>query len=97
MPFIDSSKEEPDILIIRGINSCIKENGFLHHTSRYELMNREIEPELVVRRGHPFALDIQLSRPYKEEKDGISFIFTVDGNLSLYLLVIHLLIFIFFR
>lgn len=57
-------------------------NGINHHTSKYELMSRSPDPQLVVRRGKPFRLDISLNRAYNEEKDGISFIFTVEGKMS---------------
>ncbi|CAG9854837.1 unnamed protein product [Phyllotreta striolata] len=73
-------EEEPDILIIRDIDPCIDENGSFHHTSRYELMQREFFSQLVVRRGQSFQLDITLNRPYDEKRDGISFIFFVDGE-----------------
>ncbi|XP_018564308.1 annulin [Anoplophora glabripennis] len=79
VPYIDKEKE-PDILIIREIDPCVNINGPFHHTSRYDLMTREFQPQLVVRRGQSFQLDIKLSRPYNEEKDGISFIFTVDDE-----------------
>lgn len=72
--------EEPDILIIRNIDACIKINGPFHHTTRYDLMEREYYPQLVVRRGQSFQLDITLNRPYDVTKDGISFIFFVDGE-----------------
>ncbi|XP_017779132.1 PREDICTED: annulin-like [Nicrophorus vespilloides] len=79
VPYIDSEKES-DILIVRKIDPCIAINGALHHTSKYELMSREFEPSLVVRRGQSFKLDIDLSRPYNEDTDGISFIFTVQDE-----------------
>ncbi|KAK4880423.1 hypothetical protein RN001_008569 [Aquatica leii] len=72
--------KEVDILIIRQIDPCLKFNGDAHHTSKYELMNRPINPELVVRRGQPFYLELTLSRPYNHEKDAISFIFTVTDE-----------------
>ena len=83
VPYIDST--DGDILIIRSVDPCIKTNGELHHTSRFELMSRQIEPQLIVRRGQSFRLDIALSRPYNPEKDGISFIFTVEGERSILL------------
>lgn len=73
-------KKESDILIIRHIDPCISTNGPTHNTSNFELMNRQIEPQLVVRRGQPFQLNLTLSRPYNEQTDGISFIFTVEGK-----------------
>lgn len=81
MPYIDD-KEEKDILIIRSIDANFKINGPLHYTSRYEVMTREIDPQLVVRRGQPFVIDMNLSRPFKEEQDAVSFIFTVEGTIS---------------
>lgn len=78
VPYID--QEDRDILIIRRIDPCVMTNGTNHHTSQYDLMSRPNEPQLVVRRGKPFRLDIYLSRSYSEEKDGISFIFTVEGT-----------------
>lgn len=79
MPYIDE-KEDRDILIIRKIDPCVTTNGSNHHTAQYDLMSRQIDPQLVVRRGRPFKLDVYLSRPYDEQKDGISFIFTVEGE-----------------
>lgn len=79
LPYIDE-KEDKDILIIRRIDPCVMTNGTNHHTSQYDLMSRPSDPQLVVRRGKPFRLDVYLSRPYNEEKDGISFIFAVEGK-----------------
>ncbi|KAL3280569.1 hypothetical protein HHI36_003803 [Cryptolaemus montrouzieri] len=75
--------EEPvkeDILIIRSIDPCIEENGSNHFTDKYDLMQRKIEPQLVVRRGQPFKIILRLNRKYDHEKDGISFIFTADDE-----------------
>ncbi|CAG9771686.1 unnamed protein product [Ceutorhynchus assimilis] len=79
IPFEEKIKE-PNILIIRNINPCIEENGLHHRTSKYEIMRRDLFPQLVVRRGQHFKLDITLSRPYDDEKDGISFIFVVEDE-----------------
>lgn len=79
LPYIDA-KDESDILIIRKIDPCVMTNGANHHTSKYDLMSRAVDPQLVVRRGMPFRIDISLNRQYNEEKDGISFIFTVEGK-----------------
>lgn len=78
MPYLDA-KDESDILIIRKIDPCLIINGLSHRTSKFDLMNRKYDPQLIIRRGQNFRLDITLSRPYNEDKDGISFIFTVDG------------------
>ncbi|KAB0798564.1 hypothetical protein PPYR_09557 [Photinus pyralis] len=74
--------KQADILIVRKIDPCIKLNGEAHHTSKYELMNRSIEPDLVVRRGQPFTIILALNRPYNEAKDAISFIFNVSDEES---------------
>lgn len=79
MPF-EEKINEPDILIVRSIDPCIEENGLHHRTSKYDLMRKEFYPQLVVRRGQFFKLILTFSRPYDEEKDGISFIFVVDGK-----------------
>ncbi|XP_022901420.2 annulin [Onthophagus taurus] len=79
LPYIDADKEA-DILIVRKIDPCIAANGPAHNTSKYHLMTRSVEPQLVVRRGQSFRLDIQLSRPYNDTKDGISFVFVVDDS-----------------
>lgn len=79
LPYIDSEKEI-DILIVRSINPCIATNGIAHHTAKYEIMNRKIEPQLVIRRGQAFRIELNLSRTYLPEKDGISFIFSVEDE-----------------
>lgn len=76
----EEKEKEPDILIIREIDPCININGPFHHTQRFDLMTRQIDAQLVVRRGQSFQLDIILSRPYNPDKDGVSFIFTVEGK-----------------
>ncbi|KAI4464381.1 protein-glutamine gamma-glutamyltransferase [Holotrichia oblita] len=79
LPYIDADKDA-DILIVREIDPCIVENGQAHHTAKYELMTRTIEPQLVIRRAQPFKIILTLSRPYKEDMDGISFIFFVEDE-----------------
>lgn len=68
--------------MVKHADPCIEINGHEHHTEKYELMRRELEPRLVVRRGQSFRMDIALSRPYDSDKDGISFIFTVAGKMN---------------
>ncbi|KRT84321.1 hypothetical protein AMK59_767, partial [Oryctes borbonicus] len=79
LPYIDADKES-DILIVREIDPCIAENGQTHHTGKYELMTRAVERQLVVRRAQHFKIVLTLSRPYKEDMDGISFIFFVEDE-----------------
>ena len=68
------------MLTVVHVDFCIDDNGEQHHTSRYELMNREpSQARLVARRGQPFVIDVSLSRNYDPAIDGISIFFTVDG------------------
>lgn len=62
------------------MDPCLQHNGAEHHTDKYHLMKKEVEPRLVVRRGQPIRFVISTSRQYDHEKDGISFIFTVSGK-----------------
>ncbi|KAF5293128.1 hypothetical protein FQA39_LY13738 [Lamprigera yunnana] len=81
LKFDESIQEvKADILIIRQIDPCLKSNGTAHHTEKYELINRTIAPQLVVRRGQFFEIVLTLSRRYNPDKDAISFIFTVPDE-----------------
>ncbi|XP_067007547.1 annulin [Anabrus simplex] len=66
-----------EVLVVRSVDLCLSENGLHHHTSQFDLMEREKDPRLIVRRGQDFKISITLSRAYNAEKDAISFIFTV--------------------
>lgn len=55
------------------------ENGRDHHTYEYELMERNVGANLVVRRGQPFQLSIKLNRNYNPTTDALSLIFNVAG------------------
>ncbi|XP_044742893.1 annulin isoform X2 [Chrysoperla carnea] len=70
----------PEILTIKEVDLCLKQNGEEHHTSEYELMNRKEKPCLVVRRGQSFSLEITANRAFNPETDGISFIFSVADS-----------------
>ncbi|XP_071448143.1 annulin-like isoform X2 [Hetaerina americana] len=79
---------EKSIVTVNSVDLLFAENGASHKTYEFDLMERAVaemgEPgsrvskgRLVVRRGQPFALNLKLSRPYNEEKDAISIVFTV--------------------
>nr|CAD7194805.1 unnamed protein product [Timema douglasi] len=68
---------ENEVVTVKEVDLCLAENGPPHHTEKYELMEREKDPKLVVRRGQQFVMRITLSRGYNPEKDAVSFIFTV--------------------
>ncbi|KAJ9601814.1 hypothetical protein L9F63_000042 [Diploptera punctata] len=82
-PSVVDGPEKPvegveEVLVVKEVDLLLKENGLLHHTEQYDVMEREKDPLLVVRRGQGFVISITLSRGYNSEKDGISFIFTVQ-------------------
>lgn len=63
---------DPFPLKVESIDFNIALNGEPHHTSEYEDGGLN---QLVVRRGQPFDIDINFSRPYIKEKDDIKLIF----------------------
>ncbi|XP_045490802.1 annulin isoform X1 [Colias croceus] len=66
------------VLAVQGIDFCIETNGENHHTSKFNLMTRDVDKCLVVRRGQAFKLDILFNRPYDAQRDAISLIFYVS-------------------
>ncbi|XP_050670061.1 annulin isoform X2 [Leptidea sinapis] len=73
---IDGTRQ--GVLAVQGIDFCIETNGENHHTNKFNLMTRDVDRCLVVRRGQPFKLDILLNRPYDANRDAVSFIFYVS-------------------
>jgi hypothetical protein len=65
---------------VKAVDLLVAENGPLHHTEQFEVTEREKDPQLVVRRGQVFTVSITLSRAYSDDKDAVSFIFTVHGK-----------------
>lgn len=70
---------QTEVLTVREVDLCLTTNGEEHHTAYFEVMTRKTSPQLVVRRGQPFQLDMVLSRAYNPTRDGISFVFTLSG------------------
>lgn len=70
---IDGTKA--GVLAVQAIDFCFDTNGEDHHTNKFNLMNRDIDRCLVVRRGQAFKLDLLLNRPFDINKDAVSFIF----------------------
>lgn len=66
-----------EVVWVKMVDLLVAENGPLHHTEQFDVMEREKEPQLVVRRGQMFTISITLSRAYSADKDAVSFIFTV--------------------
>lgn len=65
---------------VQSVDARVKDNARAHHTDRFELVQREEDPRLVVRRGQAFTLSLGLSRAFDSSTDAISFIFTFAGN-----------------
>ena len=57
----------------------ISENGASHHTENFDIM-RDGKGSLVIRRGQDFYLDLVFNRAFRQDKDGVSFVFTVAGK-----------------
>ncbi|XP_047544749.1 annulin-like isoform X1 [Vanessa atalanta] len=66
------------VLAVQGIDFCIETNGENHHTNKFNLMSKDVDRCLVIRRGQAFKLDILLNRPYDASRDAVSFIFYVS-------------------
>ncbi|XP_055541423.1 annulin-like isoform X2 [Wyeomyia smithii] len=73
-----------DVLTVKAVDLCIEENGKLHHTKRFELMNRDsgggLPARLVVRRGQLFRLRLMCDRPFDRSRDAMSLIFSVGDE-----------------
>ena len=69
------------MLQVRSVDLLTVENGRSHRTFDYELMERPGGTNLVVRRGQPFQLMLNLNRRFNPQNDGLSFVFLVPGKL----------------
>lgn len=67
------------VLTIHSIDPMILENSKDHHTDRFDLVRREENAKLVVRRGQGFYIKLSMSRCYDFNRDAISLIFTFAG------------------
>lgn len=56
------------------------DNGKKHHTDKYDLMSRDENQRLVVRRGQDFSIDIHFDRNFNEDRDGVSFVISIGGE-----------------
>lgn len=67
------------IVQVQGVNLRVAENAEQHRTDEFQL-TKGSDPVLVVRRGDPFKLILELSRHYNPDKDTVAFVFTVRGE-----------------
>ena len=63
---------------VQAVDLLVTENGISHHTDVYDEM-RQPQPNLVIRRGQTFLLQIKLNRSFNPDTDALSFVFTVSG------------------
>lgn len=62
-------------LKVEQVDLCIAENTLRHNTSNFNTVRKS--PNLVLRRGSPFCLNITLNRSYESEKDVVCIVFLV--------------------
>ena len=77
---VSATEGADEVVYVKVVDLLVTKNGPLHHTEQFDVMEREKEPQLVVRRGQMFTISITLSRAYSADKDAVSFIFTVYGE-----------------
>ena len=66
---------------IAKIDLRIRDNGKVHHTNRYELM--EDEEALVLRRGIPFTINVSFSHEsYIPKDDNMKLVFRSGAQIS---------------
>lgn len=63
-----------------SVDILISENGRAHNTYDYEMMERPVGANLVIRRGQPFNLLLKLNRNFDATTDAVSFILIVAGD-----------------
>ncbi|KAH9361876.1 hypothetical protein HPB48_003715 [Haemaphysalis longicornis] len=78
VPFFPDGKSD-SIVQVQGVNLRLADNTQRHRTDDYE-MTKGDDPVLVVRRGEPFKLTLELSRQYNVDRDALAFVFTVRGE-----------------
>ncbi|KAG1715028.1 Annulin [Nymphon striatum] len=61
-------------LVIQKFDYEIEENSKKHHTREYEMVKREKNPYLVVRRGQQFTIKVTFNRSFHEQKDALCLI-----------------------
>ncbi|KAG1715027.1 Annulin [Nymphon striatum] len=73
----DGSNSEDKPLVIQKFDYEIEENSKKHHTREYEMVKREKNPYLVVRRGQQFTIKVTFNRSFHEQKDALCLVLTL--------------------
>ena len=63
---------EPKDLKVVSVDFKLEENGKIHKTDQYDVMDKR---SLVVRRGEEFNIGILLNRAYDKTKDDLKLVF----------------------
>uniref|UniRef100_A0A0B7A7F1 protein-glutamine gamma-glutamyltransferase n=1 Tax=Arion vulgaris TaxID=1028688 RepID=A0A0B7A7F1_9EUPU len=70
------AKPELKPLTVRVVNLKVSANGAAHRTNKYAISAPlNPSPILVVRRGQPFSVQIEFSRPYDQKIDDLKLVF----------------------
>ncbi|XP_055935337.1 annulin-like isoform X1 [Argiope bruennichi] len=65
-------------LIVELVHLCIPTNTLDHHTNDFHVVHGE-NPRLVLRRGSPFKINVDLNRAFDASKDILCLVFTLKG------------------
>ena len=87
---IPSEPKKLETLIVRWVDLQIKKNTEDHHTADYDITtsfdidedDQKRPPQLVVRRGQTFTVQIIFNREFDDDQDHISFTFTTGTGTS---------------
>ncbi|CAN8024179.1 unnamed protein product [Ixodes persulcatus] len=67
------------VVQVKSVDLHVSQNAKKHHTEDFDLSKGE-HPILIVRRGEPFKVTVELNREYNPDKDALAFVFTVKDE-----------------
>ncbi|XP_012938089.1 hemocyte protein-glutamine gamma-glutamyltransferase [Aplysia californica] len=71
------------ILTVRNVDLNVPANTKAHRTDEYDICGQhQRRPKLVVRRGQPFNIDLDFSKPYDSKTDDLRIVFEAGDNPS---------------
>jgi hypothetical protein len=69
--------EDKQVLTVEKVDFLVSENTKAHHTEEYDITEDKVNPQLVVRRGQAFNIQVTFSKPYDVDKDDLRLVFSV--------------------
>ncbi|GFO34754.1 glutamine gamma-glutamyltransferase k [Plakobranchus ocellatus] len=69
-----------ECLLVEDVELHINENAEAHHTDLFDCTDRDLDPQLVVRRGQEFKLTLTFQRPWSSKDDDMYLIFELGEN-----------------